>query len=106
MQLTTPNLIAFGVGAALTLTAVILFRRKSSGEGFLSKVFQSNHDFDSTLDRITLSVIIITLILCFQDGVSSHFDMIFTGFFMVYKDVVHNKQISDMKNGHLPEKIS
>ena len=99
MEITLENFMAFGVGVSLTLVAVMFFKRKSSGDGFFSKVFQSNKDFDSTLDRITLSVIILTLILCFQDGVQSHFDMIFTGFFMVYKDVVHNKQISDLKNG-------
>ena len=66
------NLTAFAIGLVVMLFVMGMLRRKqSSGDGFWSKVFQSNQDLDTTIGIVIGAFLVIFCIVSFQDGIDS-----------------------------------
>lgn len=104
MGFTTLQLILI---AAAVLVAGVLFGRltkKSDTEGFLSRIFQNNKDFDSTLDRVLVAVIAIFMLIAFHDDFSdparaAQITVIFLGVLNLWGQIVLGKAVRDMHNG-------
>ena len=107
MQLT---ILQIGVvGSALILLGLIcgklLGRKHNQGhDGFLSRIFRDNKDFDSTLDRVCISLIILFMLISFHDDFSDPAKAgivinLFLMAFNAWQSLVLNKTIKDMQNG-------
>ena len=105
MQFTVTQLIL--TGAALLLFGVIAGRlmRKREGEGFFARIFKDNKDFDSTLDRVSITLIILFMLISFHDDFSdptraAQITIIFMGLLNLYQAMVTGKAVRDMQNGY------
>lgn len=69
--ITTENMVGFGLGLGIMIVLGFLMRRRKStpSEGFLSKVFQSNKDLDTTIGLLLGAFLVWTCIMHFQDGI-------------------------------------
>ena len=70
MQLTLIQIIA--MGAAILLLGVFAGRlmKKREGEGLFARIFKDNKDFDSTLDRLSITAIILFMLAAFHDDMA------------------------------------
>lgn len=108
MELTIWQLVIASL--ALILLGVVfgkLFSRKHNQgyEGFLSRIFRDNKDFDSTLDRVCISLIILFMLISFHDDFADPAKAgivinLFLMAFNAWQSLVLNKTIKDMQNGH------
>ena len=106
MELTIWQLAAVSVGLiVLGVVCGKLFFRKQGQEGFFSRIFRDNKDFDSTLDRVCISLIILFMLISFHDDFSDPAKAgivinLFLMAFNAWQSLVLNKTIKDMQNGH------
>ncbi len=100
IQIVITAIVLLGVGAILRS----LIGRKS-GEGFLSRIFQTNKDFDSTLDRVSITTIVLFMLISFHDDFTdptkaAQITIIFLALINLYQTMVTGKTVRDMQNGH------
>ena len=71
MTLTLTQLLA-GIAGILTAGVLVgkLLLNKNEGEGIFARIFKDNKDFDSTLDRVSISAIIIFMLVAFHDDMT------------------------------------
>ena len=105
MEFTMIQIIVTGV-ALLVLGAILrsLVGRKG-GEGFFSRIFQTNKDLDSTLDRVSITTIIIFMLISFHDDFTdptkaAQITIIFLALIHLYQAMITGKTVRDMQNGH------
>lgn len=70
MELT---LLEIGIAAAIFLIIGGLigrFGRRREGEGVFARIFKDNTDFDSTLDRFSITAVIILMLILFHDDMT------------------------------------
>lgn len=70
MELT---LLEIGIGAAILLIVGGLlgrFGRRGDGEGVFARIFKDNTDFDSTLDRFSITAIIVLMLILFHNDMT------------------------------------
>ena len=108
MELTILQLVVVGVGL-IVLGAIfgkLLTRKHNQGyEGFFTRIFRDNKDFDSTLDRVCISLIILFMLISFHDDFADPAKAgivinLFLMAFNAWQSLVLNKTIKDMQNGH------
>ena len=115
MQFTiTPSyLICFAIGFLIALLiARLIAKRTSDKESFLSRIFQSNKDLDTTIGLIIGGFLVWTCIMHFQDGIQgSEAGYIvlggLNGFFALAgykKGLEHGQATATGNNGHSPSK--
>ena len=107
MELTILQLAIVSVSLILLggICTKLLSRKQNQNEGFWSRVFKDNKDFDSTLDRVCISVIILFMLISFHDDFSDPAKAgivinLFLMAFNAWQSLVLNKTIKDMQNGH------
>ena len=93
--------LMIGVLWAVTLLYV---RKKREGEGFFTRIFKDNKDFDSTLDRVSITLIILFMLISFHDDFgdptrAAQITIIFMGLLNLYQAMVTGKAVRDMQNG-------
>ena len=108
MELTILQLVIASIGLIVlgVICGKLFFRKQNQGqEGFFSRVFRDNKDFDSTLDRVCISLIILFMLISFHDDFSDPAKAgivinLFLMAFNAWQSLVLNKTIKDMQNGH------
>ena len=80
-------------------------RRNSDTDSFLVRVFKDNKDFDSTLDRVLLAVIILFMLIAFHDDLTNVQTAgivlaLFNSLFAVYQSVVTGKAVRDLQQAY------
>ena len=107
MELTILQFVIISVSLILlgVICAKLLSRRQGQGEGLLARIFKDNKDFDSTLDRVCISVIILFMLISFHDDFADPAKAgivinLFLMAFNAWQSLVLNKTIKDMQNGH------
>ena len=108
MELTILQLVIVSVSLILLggILGKLLSRKHNQGyEGFLSRIFRDNKDFDSTLDRVCISLIILFMLISFHDDFADPAKAgivinLFLMAFNAWQSLVLNKTIKDMQNGH------
>lgn len=106
MELSIFQIILFS--AVLAVVGVIMGRvskRNTGGESFLSRVFKDNKDFDSTLDRVFLTAIILFMLIAFHDDLTNVQTAgivlaLFNSLFAVYQSVVTGKAVRDLQHAY------
>lgn len=110
MQFTMLQIIL--IGLALLIVGGLFGKgfRTKDGDGFFSRVFKDNKDFDSTIDRVSLTAIIIFMLISFHDDFSepqraSQITIIFLAMINLYQAMVTGKMAKDISttNGHTTE---
>ena len=94
--------IALGIAWIFSL---YLVRRKkdTEKESWLSNVFQTNKDLDTTLGLIGINLIVIFMLISFHDDLaedSSALIAIFMGAFNLYQTIVHGKAMREIHNNN------
>ena len=87
------------------ILSLYLIRRKrdTEKESWLSKVFQTNKDLDTTLGLIGINLIVIFMLVSFHDDLaddSSALIAIFMGAFNLYQTIVHGKAMREIHNNN------
>ena len=108
MELTIWQLAAVSVGLMVlgVICGKLFFRKHHQGhEGFLTRIFRDNKDFDSTLDRVCISLIILFMLISFHDDFADPAKAgivinLFLMAFNAWQSLVLNKTIKDLQNGH------
>lgn len=108
MELTILQLIVMGLAFMLlgVVFGKLFSRRHNPGyEGFLTRIFRDNKDFDSTLDRVCISLIILFMLISFHDDFADPAKAgivinLFLMAFNAWQSLVLNKTIKDLQNGH------
>lgn len=61
-----------GAGVAILIVGFLLGRllRKREGDSLFARIFKDNKDFDSTLDRLSISAIILLMLILFHDDMA------------------------------------
>lgn len=113
LTITTPNFISFGIGVTIAiLLSLLIAKRRGDKEGFLSRIFQSNKDLDTTIGLILGAFLVWTCIMHFQDGIQgSEAGYIvlggLNGFFALAgykKGLEHGQTLANGNNGQNPAK--
>ena len=103
MTLKTIEII--GVCIVCVVSGVIVSRwvkGGNQGDSFLARVFKDNKDFDSTLDRVLLTAIILFMLIAFHDDLTNVQTAgivlaLFNSSFAVYQSVVTGKAVRDLQ---------
>ena len=103
MTLKTIEII--GVCIVCVVSGVIVSRwvkGGNQGDSFLARVFKDNKDFDSTLDRVLLTAIILFMLIAFHDDLTNVQTAgivlaLFNSLFAVYQSVVTGKAVRDLQ---------
>ena len=85
------NIIAVVIVAVAVFFVARLTAGKKEGNGFLSNVFQSNREFDTTVGLVGMFFILFTMMICFQDNLKEEVPMIFLMAFYALRDIVTGK---------------
>ena len=95
------------IGAALIVVGAVLgrFIIRTGEDSFLGRVFKSNKDLDSTLDRVSITTIILFMLISFHDDFvdpirAAQITIIFMGLINLYQSMVTGKAVRDMQNGN------
>ena len=92
--------------AVILVQGYFLVRHKrEGGQGFLSRIFRNNKDFDSTLDRVVVGVIFVFMLIAFHDDLkdpakSLQIVIIFQGLLTLYGQMVVGKSVKDAQNSN------
>lgn len=70
MQLTPVSMCLAAAGILIAGFLLGRLLRKSEGEGIFARIFKDNKDFDSTLDRISISAVILVMLFAFHDDMT------------------------------------
>ena len=91
-----------GLVVAAWVIGLLIGRRskQSTGESFLSKLFSSNRDLDTTLSIVGIFAIVFTMALCFHDDVSDKAGMILISALATMREITRSLFPSGAKNGH------
>ena len=95
------------VAAAILVFGVVVGKMtgKREGDGLFARIFKDNKDFDSTLDRLCITGIIIFMLVAFHDdfGDAAKAGLIVNLFLMAFnawQSLVLGKTVRDMqRNG-------
>ena len=105
MEFTNLQLIIVAVCILLVGLLLGRFMRKREGESFFARIFKDNKDFDTTLDRVIMAVILLFMLVAFHDDFTdptraAQITVIFLGLINLYSMMVTGKTVRDMQNGN------
>ena len=102
MQFTLPEIIGTAIGILVIGIILGRFFLKREGEGLFSRIFKDNRDFDSTLDRLCITTIIMFLLISFHDEMKNPATAgliinLFVLAFNAWQSLVLGKAVRDMQ---------
>ena len=104
MEFTMIQIIITGVVLLFAGAILRSLVGRKGGEGFFSRIFQTNKDLDSTLDHVFLPALLVFMLVSFHDDLAGQSAgnvlAIFIAAFALYERVVTGKTLRDMQNGH------
>ena len=105
MTLSILQIILIGVSILIAGGILGRFMRKREGETFFMRVFKDNKDLDSTLDRVSITAIILFMLISFHDDFedparAAQVTIIFMGLIGLYQSMITGKAVRDMQNGN------
>ena len=92
-----------GLGVAALVVGLLIgttAANKTRVNHFLSKLFSSNRDLDTTLSIVGIFAIVFTMALCFHDDVSDKAGMILISALATMREITRSLFPSGAKNGH------
>ena len=92
------NWIILGI-AAVAFFAIGRFSRNDNKEGVLSKIFENNKEFDTTIGLVGMFLVLFTMLAFFGDDLTDDIPMVFLMAFYALRDIVTGKKGNGHDNG-------